>query len=177
MKQAAEVQKEDGDQEAPIVPSDTGFDFGVDNNDPFNTRRNEDPRKKVIQNRVNAGRTSGRLNIAALNLKEIPVEVLKMYDLESIGAFGGSWAESVDLKRFIAADNELEELDDFIFPDTNPSSFDEEQASQGNIFAGLENLDMHGNLLVGVPLGLRRLNCLTSLNLVCRLPVLVGQYR
>ncbi|KAL6362011.1 hypothetical protein LRP88_05494 [Fusarium phalaenopsidis] len=165
LKQAAEAQKEDGDQEAPIIPSDTGFDFGVNHDDPFNTRRGEDPRKKVIQNRVNAGRTSGRLNIAALNLKEIPVEVLKMYDLESIGTFDGSWAESVDLKRFIAADNELEELDDFIFPDTNPSSFDEEQASRGNIFAGLENLDMHGNLLVGVPLGLRRLNCLTSLNL------------
>ncbi|RSL91713.1 hypothetical protein CDV31_015400 [Fusarium ambrosium] len=165
LKQAAETQNQDGDQEAPIVPIDTGFDFGVNNNDPFNTRRGEDPRKKVIQNRVNAGRTSGRLNIAALNLKEIPVEVLKMYDLESIGTFDGSWAESVDLKRFIAADNELEELDDFIFPDTNPSSFDDEQASRGNIFAGLENLDMHGNLLVGVPLGLRRLNCLTSLNL------------
>jgi hypothetical protein len=97
-------------------------------------------------------------------LKEIPVEVLKMYDLESIG--DGSWAESVDLTRFVAADNEFEELDDFVFPDTNPASFDEEQASQGNIFAGLETLDMHGNLLVNVPLGLRRLTCLTSLNLV-----------
>ena len=90
-----------------------------------------------------------------------------MYDLESIGTFDGSWAESVDLTRLVAADNELEELDDFIFPDSEPSSFDEAQAAQGNIFAGLETLDMHGNLLVNVPLGFRRLTCLTSLNLVC----------
>ncbi|KAM5382545.1 hypothetical protein ACJZ2D_002549 [Fusarium nematophilum] len=164
MRQASGAQTHQ-DQETPIVPSDNSFDFGVKHEDPFNLRRGEDPRKKVLQNRVNAARTSGRLNIAALNLKEIPVEVLKMYDLESIGTFDGSWAESVDLTRFVAADNELEELDDFIFPDTNPGSFDAEQASRGNIFGGLETLDMHGNLLVGVPLGIRRLTCLTSLNL------------
>lgn len=87
-----------------------------------------------------------------------------MYDLESIDT--GSWAESVDLTRFVAADNELEELDNFIFPDTSPDMFNEEQASRGNIFGGLETLDLHGNLLVGVPLGIRRLTCLTSLNLV-----------
>ncbi|KAI1050390.1 hypothetical protein LB506_001859 [Fusarium annulatum] len=164
MKQAAEIETH-LEEEAPIVPSDSGFDFGVNHDDPFNTRKGEDPKKKVLQNRVNSARTTGRLNIAALHLKEIPVEVLKMYDLESIGTFDGSWAESVDLTRFVAADNEFEELDDFIFPDSNPSSFDEAQASQGNIFAGLETLDMHGNLLVNVPLGFRRLTCLTSLNL------------
>ncbi|SPJ85116.1 related to receptor-like protein kinase 5 precursor [Fusarium torulosum] len=163
MKQVAENEVEHADGETPIVPQDTGFDFGMSQDDPFNLRRGEDPKKKVLQNRVSTARTTGRLNIAALHLKEIPVEVLKMYDLESIG--DGSWAESVDLTRFVAADNEFEELDDFVFPDTNPASFDEEQASQGNIFAGLETLDMHGNLLINVPLGLRRLTCLTSLNL------------
>ncbi|RGP59810.1 hypothetical protein FSPOR_11061 [Fusarium sporotrichioides] len=165
MKQAAELSQAQEGEEAPIIPHDTGFDFGVNNDDPFNLRQGEDPKKKVLQNRVSAARTSGRLNIAALHLKEIPIEVLKMYDLESIGTFDGSWAESVDLTRLVAADNELEELDDFVFPDSEPSSFDEAQASQGNIFAGLETLDMHGNLLVNVPLGLRRLTCLTSLNL------------
>ncbi|KAG8671111.1 hypothetical protein FPOAC2_04433 [Fusarium poae] len=165
MKQAAELAQTQEGEEAPIIPEDTGFDFGVNNDDPFNLRQGEDPKKKVLQNRVSAARTSGRLNIAALHLKEIPIEVLKMYDLESIGTFDGSWAESVDLTRLVAADNELEELDDFVFPDSEPSSFDEAQASQGNIFAGLETLDMHGNLLVNVPLGMRRLTCLTSLNL------------
>ncbi|CAG7564297.1 unnamed protein product [Fusarium equiseti] len=165
MKQAAELSQTAEGEEAPIIPHDTGFDFGVNHDDPFNLRQGEDPKKKVLQNRVSAARTSGRLNIAALHLKEIPIEVLKMYDLESIGTFDGSWAESVDLTRLVAADNELEELDDFVFPDSEPSSFDEAQASQGNIFAGLETLDMHGNLLVNVPLGFRRLTCLTSLNL------------
>lgn len=155
------------DMKSPIIPSDDGFDFGVNHQDPFNSNRGVNPSKKVLDLRVRAARTSGRLNIAALELKEIPIEVMKMYDLESIGTYDGSWAESVDLTRFVAADNELEQLDDFIFPDTSPDSFDEAQATQGNIFGGLETIDLHGNLLVNVPLGLRRLPCLTSLNLVC----------
>ncbi|KAL6409343.1 Leucine-rich repeat-containing protein 40 [Ilyonectria robusta] len=167
MQQVSEAQAQP--QQSPIIPSDDGFDFGMVQADPFNQRRGDSPRIKVLKNRVAAGRTSGRLNIAALELKEIPMEVMKMYDLESIGTFDGSWAESVDLTRFIAADNELEELDEFIFPDTSPDTFDEVQASQGNIFGGLETLDLHGNLLVGVPLGIRRLTCLTSLNLISSL--------
>lgn len=165
MKQASNDQPAPG-VEAPIIPCDDGFDFGVKHEDPFNLKRGENPKKKVLQQRASAARTSGRLNISALELKEIPIEVMKMYDLESIGTFDGAWAESVDLTRFIGADNEFEKLDDFIFPDSNPDTFDEAQASQGNIFGGLETLDLHGNLLVGVPLGLRRLACLTSLNLV-----------
>ncbi|KAI5464861.1 hypothetical protein BGZ63DRAFT_378846 [Mariannaea sp. PMI_226] len=163
--QRASAPQPQEEQETPIIPVDDGFDFGMNYVDPFNQSKGESPKKKVLQQRVNAARTSGRLNIAALNLKEIPVEVMKMYDLENIGAHDGSWAESVDLTRFIAADNEFEELDEFIFPDTNPSSFNDDQANQGNIFGGLETLDLHGNLLTGVPLGLRRLNYLTSLNL------------
>lgn len=169
MKQASSDQAAP-DAETPIIPSDDGFDFGVKNEDPFNLRRGENPKKKVLQQRASAARTSGRLNISALELKEIPIEVMKMYDLESIGTYDGSWAESVDLTRFIAADNEFEKLDDFIFPDSSPDAFDDAQASQGNIFGGLETLDLHGNLLVGVPLGLRRLTCLTSLNLVSDAP-------
>lgn len=155
------------DMKSPIIPSDDGFDFGVNHLDPFNSNRGVNPSKKVLDQRVRAARTSGRLNIAALELKEIPIEVMKMYDLESIGTYDGSWAESVDLTRFIAADNELEQLDDFLFPDNTPDRFDEAQATQGNIFGGLETIDLHGNLLVNLPLGLRRLPCLTSLNLVC----------
>lgn len=162
MRQSIPTQTtEDG--EVPIVPSDDGFDFGTIHDDPFNLNKGGNPKQKVLQQKVGAARASGRLNIAALNLKEIPVEVMKMYDFEALGA-GGNWAESVDLTRFIAADNELETLDDFIFPDTEPGNPEDE--SQGNIFGGLEMLDMHGNLLVGVPLGFRRLGHLTSLNLV-----------
>ncbi|CAM1502411.1 Fc.00g043950.m01.CDS01 [Cosmosporella sp. VM-42] len=164
MRQSSGAQPS-SDLRSPIIPSDDGFDFGVNHEDPFNLGHGKNPGKKVLQQRVNTARTSGKLNIAALNLKEIPVEVMKMYDLESIGTFDGSWAESVDLTRLIAADNEFETLDDFIFPDSTAQAFEEAQAGQGSIFAGLETLDMHGNLLVGVPLGFRRLTCLTSLNL------------
>lgn len=150
-------------QDMPIVPSDTGFDFGV-HEDPFNLRRNESSSKKVLQQRISAARTTGRLNIAALNLKEIPVDVTKMYDLESIGPNDASWAESVDLTRLVAADNELEKLDDKLFPDSSPQSL-EDEAEEGHIFGGLETLDLHGNLLIELPIGLRQLT-LTSLNLV-----------
>ncbi|KAH7311632.1 hypothetical protein B0I35DRAFT_481582 [Stachybotrys elegans] len=153
------------EMEAPIIPSDDGFDFGMAYSDPFNLNKGQDPKKKVMNQRVSAARTSGRLNIAALGLKEIPIEVMKMYDLESLGTGDGSWAESVDLTRLVAADNELENLDDFMFPDSSPESFAEEDDSQGSIFAGLETLDMHNNLLVTVPLGFRRLAHITSLNL------------
>ncbi|PNY27272.1 Leucine-rich repeat-containing protein 40 [Tolypocladium capitatum] len=151
--------------EMPIVPSDDGFDFGADYEDPFNLRRGENPGTRVLKQRVTAGRMSGRLNIAALGLKQMPDEVMKMYDLGSIGAQDGSWAESVDLTRLVAADNELETLDDAVFPDTDPDAFQDDEDSPGNIFGGLETLDLHGNLLIGVPLGFRRLTQLTSLNL------------
>lgn len=152
--------------EEPIVPSDDGFDFGMAHEDPFNLKRGESSSMKVLQQRIGAARTSGRLNIAGLGLKEIPSEVTKMYELGSIGANDGSWAESVDLTRFVAADNEFEQLDDKMFPDASPEDLDDDEATQGNIFAGLETLDMHGNLLVGIPLGFRRLSLITSLNLV-----------
>lgn len=152
-------------QDVPIVPSDDGFDFGV-YHDPFNLKRGESSAKKVLQQRISAARTTGRLNIAALDLKEIPVDVTKMYDLGSIGADDGSWAESVDLTRFVAADNELEKLDDKLFPNSSTEDLGDEEAEQGNIFGGLETLDLHGNLLVEVPAGFQRLSHVTSLNLV-----------
>ena len=161
-KQASPIAQE----EVSIVPLDDGFDFGMGHNDPFNLRKGEDPKEKVLSQRVRAARTSGRLNIAALSLKNIPAEVMKMYDMENIGANDVSWAESVDLTRLIAADNEFETLDDEVFPDATPESFGYEDGSQGSIFGGLNSMDLHNNLLVNVPLGWRRLPLLTSLNLV-----------
>jgi hypothetical protein len=102
-----------------------------------------------------------------MGLKEIPDEVLKMYDLESIGRADGAWAESVDLTRLVAADNELETIDDSLFPDVNPNDFNlEEVDEKARIFWGLESADLHNNMLISLPLGLRRLQMLTSLNLV-----------
>jgi hypothetical protein len=151
--------------ETPVIPADT-FDFGL-SDDPFNQQIKQNGSKGLLRKRVDAARTDGRLNIAAMGLKEIPEEVLNMYNLEYIGAQGGSWAESVDLTRFVAADNDLELIGDDVFPDIDPrESVDED--FRGNQFGGLETLDLHGNVLTTLPLGLRRLELLTTLNLVSR---------
>lgn len=153
--------------EIPVIPSGT-FDFGLAD-DPFNQQINQDGAKGLLRKRIDAARSDGRLNIAAMGFKEIPEEVLNMYNLESIGANGGSWAESVDLTRFIAAGNDFEVLSDDVFPDIDPRDIADDEDAKGNQFGGLETLDLHDNVLIKLPLGLRRLELLTTLNLV-RLP-------
>ncbi|KAJ9284600.1 hypothetical protein DTO280E4_2925 [Paecilomyces variotii] len=130
--------------------------------DPFNLRSKE-PNNGLLRKRVDTARTSGTLNIAAMDLKEIPKEVLTMYDFDPNSS--NDWFENVDLVKFIAADNELTELSDAAFPDVDPESFDMEDDSKGNQFGGLEVLDLHGNALHALPIGLRRLQRLHSLNL------------
>lgn len=152
-----------GGVDTAVVPEDS-FDFGL--SDPFNTKSNENGSKGLLRKRVSAARADGRLNIAAMGLKEIPEEVLKMYDLESLGAQDGSWAESVDLTRFIAADNDIELISDDVFPDIDPRESADDEDAKGNQFGGLETMDLHGNILSALPLGLRRLELLTTLNLV-----------
>jgi hypothetical protein len=151
------------EEDAPIIPTGT-FDFGLD--DPFNQNSNQDSSKGLLRKRIDAARTDGRLNIAAMGLKEIPAEVMNMYNLENVNGHAGSWAESVDLARFIAADNELETIGDDVFPDVDPRDLANDDDAQGNQFGGLETLDLHGNVLMSVPMGLRRLDLLTTLNLV-----------
>ncbi|KAG8424009.1 hypothetical protein J3458_000849 [Metarhizium acridum] len=162
VRQASENHGSNG---VPTTSSTATNGFVLEHDDPFNLRKGDVPSAKVLQQRVASARTTGRLNIAALGLKEIPEEVMRMYDLESIGSYDGTWAESVDLTRLVAADNDIECLDDNIFPDTSPETFGEQEEGQGCIFGGLETLDMHGNLLAKVPVGFRRLANLTSLNL------------
>ncbi|KAK0668453.1 hypothetical protein QBC41DRAFT_252029, partial [Cercophora samala] len=151
-------------EEPPLVPTDNSFDFGL-HRDPFNQHRDDKSQEKVLRSRLETARTSGRLNIAAMGLREIPADVLNMYNLELVGQSGGAWAESVDLTRFVAADNELEMIAESVFPDVDPQEFADDEDSQGNIFLGLETLDLHGNMLITLPMGLRRLSLLTSLNL------------
>lgn len=145
--------------------SNNGFDYDAAFDDPFNLNKGQDAGQQVLKQRIGAARTSGKLNIAALGLKDIPGEVLKMYDLETIGA-SGSWAESVELTRLVAADNEIETLDDAAFPDLSPEELENDEEGRGNIFGGLETLDMHGNRLAAIPMGFRRFTQLTTLNLV-----------
>lgn len=173
-QQAAEgtTAQEHSVPDAPVIPTDQTFDFGL-TDDPFNLQRDAGSTSKVLQSRVATARTSGRLNIAAMGLKEIPPEVLNMYNLETIGNGGGSWAECVDLTRFVAADNELEMIDESLFPDVNTEDLAMDDDAPVCIFGGLETLDLHGNMLISLPPGLRRLTLLTSLNLVRACPKLL----
>ncbi|EHL02464.1 putative Leucine-rich repeat-containing protein 40 [Glarea lozoyensis 74030] len=151
------------DDEVPVIASGT-FDFGLPSN-PFNQGENDNGAKGLLRKRIDAARTDGRLNIAGMGFKEIPDEVMNMYNLDVVGANGGSWAESVDLTRLIAADNELEVIQDDIFPDLDPRDSMNDEDGKGNQFGGLETLDLHGNMLKALPVGLRRLELLTTVNL------------
>ena len=161
-KQMSTVQSESSD--VTVIPAGT-FDFGLAD-DPFNQQVRQDGAKGLLRKRIDAARTDGRLNIAAMGFKQIPDEVMDMYNLDAISSQGGAWAESVDLTRFIAAGNELELLSDDIFPDVDPRENADDEDAKGNQFGGLETLDLHGNVLIALPLGLRRLELLTTLNLV-----------
>jgi Leucine-rich repeat (LRR) protein len=139
---------------APL--SSTGWPSSLDD-EAFLTSNSMD----ILQRRMQQAVTSGHLNIAALNLKYIPPKVMKMY--ESVNS-NANWAEMVDLTRLVAADNELADLEDAMFPDVAASDAmaDEEVFFQ---FGGLEALDMHRNALIHLPMGLRRLERLSILNL------------
>lgn len=130
--------------------------------DPFTNVEMGNDNGGLLRKRVATARTDGRLNIAALGLREIPPEVMNMYNA-NLG--DGAWYESVDLVRLIAADNEFEQLSDTCLPDETIETHQDQDDYQGNLFAGLETLDLHGNHLSTIPVGLRRLNHLTTLNL------------
>ncbi|KAL4987167.1 hypothetical protein BDW68DRAFT_113332 [Aspergillus falconensis] len=133
----------------------------ADIQDPFNQRPKD--QTKMLRKKLDAGRTTGHLNIAAMSLTTFPDEVLTMYDFDANATAG--WYESVDLVKLIAADNEFTELPDTAFPDVDSEQLDPDSEVKGNQFGGLEVLDLHGNLLNRLPIGFRRLQRLHTLNL------------
>lgn len=145
------------------APEDEGkFEYDL-HADPFNQAPKDE--KHILRNRINTARMDGKLNIAAMGLKEIPGEVRKMYDAAAMEESKVNWAEVVDLTKFIAADNEFEQLGDDVFPDRSVEDLSADDQGEGNQFGGLEMLDLHGNSLQTIPMGLRRLERLTTLNL------------
>lgn len=130
--------------------------------DPFN-QKPRDSNKGLLRKRVESARASGHLNIAAMSLTEIPEEVMTMYDFDPNSTT--DWYETVDLVKFIAADNDLAELPDTAFPDVDADGFDADADEKGNQFGGLELLDLHGNVLRSLPIGIQRLGQLYTLNL------------
>ncbi|KAL2866839.1 uncharacterized protein BJX67DRAFT_117458 [Aspergillus lucknowensis] len=148
-------------QKAPQVsPLDAWTEPDIQ--DPFN-QRPKDQNHGLLRKKLDAGRTSGHLNIAAMSLATFPEEILTMYDFDPNATT--DWYESVDLVKFIAADNDFTELPDAAFPDIDPDQMDFDTEERGSQFGGLELLDLHGNLLQSLPVGFRRLQRLHTLNL------------
>jgi Leucine-rich repeat (LRR) protein len=146
----------------PIAQTQPADSWGsVDDEDPF-SQLPKGSGSLVMRKRVQTARATGQLNIAAFALTEIPKEVLTMYDYDPDNA---NWFENVDLVKFIAADNELEQISDEVFPDIKPEEFDPDSDDRGLQFGSIETLDLHGNVLKSLPMGLRRLQNLRTLNL------------
>ncbi|KAI2703240.1 hypothetical protein CBS147317_4107 [Penicillium roqueforti] len=148
--------------QAPPIDAPIDSWVGGDDDDPF-SQLPKGSNSLVIRKRVQTARATGQLNIAAFCLKEIPNEVLTMYDYDPDNS--ANWFENVDLVKFNAAGNELEQISDATFPDINPEEFDPDSDDRGLQFGGLEALDLHGNILKSLPIGLRRLQNLRTLNL------------
>lgn len=118
----------------------------------------------LLRNRIKVALRSGHLNMAAMDFRSIPAEIEQMYDVHEDASI--NWSECVDLTKFVAADNKLEKLEDDIFPDVTNAELEDAEAGEHNgQLRGLEALDLHNNLLNELPLGMRRLQKLHSLNL------------
>lgn len=161
---AVEKKEDPSKQTSQPMPVDAPLDSwaGADDEDPFN-QLPKGSNSLVMRKRVQTARATGHLNIAAFALTEIPQEVLTMYDYDPENS--ANWFENVDLVKFNAADNELEQISDATFPDMDPDEFDPESDDRGLQFGGIETLDLHGNVLKSLPIGLRRLQNLRTLNL------------
>lgn len=159
---AKAAKRAPGTSKSKVDAGDFQFDpFG----DPFNTKPKDN--NGLLRKRIDAARGDGRLNLAGLNLKKIPDEILCMYDAEQLEASNMSWSQMVDLFRFVAADNELDTIPDDIFPDiATETAMEDESNTKALQFRGVEMVDLHGNNLQAIPPGLRRLERLTVLNLV-----------
>ncbi|KAF2462576.1 L domain-like protein [Lindgomyces ingoldianus] len=136
------------------------FDFGLD--DPFN--QHPKGAKALIRKRIDSARVEGRLNLAAMGLSKIPDDVLDLYKYDPSDDNEIAWGEIVDLTSIIAADNELTVLPEGLFPDIDVETVADD-SDVGSQFGGIQTLDLHGNILQHLPVGLRRLSQLSKLNL------------
>ncbi|KAK6007998.1 hypothetical protein QM012_004812 [Aureobasidium pullulans] len=143
--------------------SSQGDDFAFDPfADPFNAKPKHS--QGLLRKRIEAARGDGRLNIAGMGLKNIPDEILNMYDPQEDSNM--NWSQMTDLVRFVAADNDLDMISDAVFPDVATEvAEDNEQEVKGLQFRSVEMIDLHGNNLQTVPAGFRWLERLTMLNL------------
>ncbi|KAJ5222602.1 Leucine-rich repeat typical subtype [Penicillium citrinum] len=153
--------KSDKNEEKPTPQVQPVDSWNSIDEDPFD-QLPKGSNTAVLRKRVEGARMSGTLNIAALSLIEIPREVINMYEFDPDAT---NWFENVDLVKFIAADNELTVISEDTFPDVNPENVDLDKDERGPQFGGLETLDLHGNVLQTLPMGIRQLRQLRFLNL------------
>ncbi|KAM5468169.1 hypothetical protein MauCBS54593_004910 [Microsporum audouinii] len=156
-QQQQQQQQGESSGRSPDVPEEASLQ------DPFNQLSGMQPTGAALQSRTASARKSGHLNISAMGLTEIPDEVLTMYTFDPNS--NDVWYENVDLVKLMAADNELTSLPDEAFPDIDITDFNPDEPGPNAQFGGLEHIDLHGNKLSTLPVGLRRLQRLRSLNL------------
>jgi Leucine-rich repeat (LRR) protein len=136
-----------------------GLGLGQDD-DPFIVKEAD----SLLDNRIKGALRSGHLNVAAMQLTSIPTGIKQMYDDHEHPSI--PWSECVDLTKLIIADNKLEKLEDDIFPDVTDAELEiAEDGKHNPQMRGLEALDVHNNLLNVIPLGMRRLQKMRSLNI------------
>ncbi|MCJ1386263.1 hypothetical protein MMC17_009389 [Xylographa soralifera] len=147
----------------PRSVEDGQMSIGTSEVDAFSLDLSEHITTNVLRKRIDVAKTEGKLNIAALGLTEIPREVLHMYEHNDGGSV--AWYETVDLTRFIAADNEITDLTAAFTPTGLTENDDQNEDATGGVFAGLEFIDLHGNRITTIPPAFSSLSRLTTLNL------------
>ncbi|KAI1615073.1 hypothetical protein EDD37DRAFT_630021 [Exophiala viscosa] len=115
----------------------------------------------VLRTRLQTAATTGKLDIVGLGLRKIPTELMNIYKANNNTT---DWYDVVDLTKINAADNEIDEIDEQFFPDFSRSDLENDDDT-GNQFGGLEVLDLRRNMIQQLPIGLRRLTRLQSLEL------------
>ncbi|EEY23491.1 leucine-rich repeat-containing protein [Verticillium alfalfae VaMs.102] len=134
---------------SPIVPADNSFDFGIAvTHDPFNTQRTQSAKNKIVQQRLGDARNSGRLNIAAMGLSVMPVEVLKM-QLRLLTSLNLVISQLTSLRDLKLANN-------LLYGPLDPSVSN---------LQNLEIFDIHGNNVSTLPTNFGNLERLRILNL------------
>lgn len=149
-------------REGTVAPSERALNdyIGHTENSFDETALESAVHEDLLRTRIQQAATTGKLDIACLDLKRIPSEAKDIYNSDNNTT---NWYELVDLTKINAADNQIDEIDDEFFPDLSES--DLENGNENNYFGGLEILDLRRNMLQRLPVGLRRLTRLQSLDL------------
>ncbi|ORX49156.1 L domain-like protein [Hesseltinella vesiculosa] len=119
--------------------------------DPSPTTPNLSNLKSVIQQ----AKTSGRLALSNRALDKLPDQIITMYHVDpksvvvDFSSSDHAWYDFVDLTKFVASDNQLEEIDERL----------------GEEFGALTHVDFRNNRLSSLPLTFGRLQQLTVLDL------------